>query len=797
MNSAHGWQRHSLQCEPFLHAPLRRRDRAWLTAILCVIALLHAASFAHADVEYVYDDAGRLTQVVGADGSVVLYEYDPAGNLLSISQAAGSLISITSFTPTAGAPGSSVTITGGAFSPTPNENIVRFNGVAATVASASVSTLTVTVPSGASTGPITVEAPAGTAQSAAPFTVLGGLGPLPVTLTSGQTLTVPFTASGPSGYSLALTPFVSSPSGGSVNATILRPNGSSLKNCGTYSATAGQCDFSVSDAGTYQVRLTPSGSASMTFNVIVSEDLFGTITPGAPPITFNATVPGQNIRYTFPGVAGERATLFFRNNTIDYGTVYVRKPDGSALTNTGNYHGYSSWGVDMTFPTTGTHTAMVYVDRASTGSVDIQLIADAQETILTDGTRTLVDLANGQNGIYWFTANGASSYSLAITDFSSAPGGASVNATILNPNGSALKNCGSYSATSGHCDFTITTAGTYRVRIDPTGTAAVNFNLIVSEDLHGELVAGDPAVRFDAVVPGQDKRYAFEGEAGQSVSLVFTNNTIGSGTIYVARPDGSVLTNTGNYGGSTAWTKDFTLPVTGTYQAIVFVDGASTGSVEVRLLTDAVGMVSTDGTPLSAELEAGQNARYTFNASAPSQGFSLAMTGFASTPAGDAIAATILNPDGSVNKNCGDYSASQGHCDFWSTTAGTYTVRLNPKGMAATSFNLIVAEDATGTLTFGAPPVRFEATVPGQNKLYSFEGTAGQPIRLLFTNNTIGYGTIYLRKPDGTTLTNTGNYHNKTSWTLNATLPTDGTYVAVVYVDGNSTGVVDVQLVSP
>lgn len=796
MNSAHGWQRHSLQCEPFLHAPLRRRDRAWLTAILCVIALLHAASFAHADVEYVYDDAGRLTQVVGADGSVVLYEYDPAGNLLSISQAAGSLISITSFTPTAGAPGSSVTITGGAFSPTPNENIVRFNGVAATVASASVSTLTVTVPSGASTGPITVEAPAGTAQSAAPFTVLGGLGPLPVSLTSGQTLTVPFTASSPSGYSLALTPFVSTPSGGSVKATILKPNGSTLKDCGTYSATAGNCDFSVTAAGTHQVRLTPSGATSIAFNIVVSEDLWGALVPDAPPTRFNATVPGQNIRYTFPGVAGGRATLFARNNTIGYGTAQVLKPDGGSLTSSLRYDGFTWWFQDLTFPSTGTYTAVFRVDRASTGHVDLQLLADAQGTLLTDGTPTLVNLANGQNGIYSFTATSASSYSLAVTDFSSAPGGGSVTASILNPDGSVKKNCGTYSAMSGHCDFSVAGAGTYQVRIDPAGNASVLFNLIVSEDLRGEFIADEAAVTFHAVVPGQNKRYAFEGQMGQSVSLVFTNNTIGAGTISVIRPDGSVLTSTGNYAGSTAWTKDVTLPVTGTYEAIVFVDKAFTGSMDVRLVTDASGMLSTDGTPFLSELEPGQNARYTFNASASSQGFSLAIMEFVSAPDGEA-SATILNPDGSVNKDCGDYSASSGSCDFSSTTPGTYTVRLNPIGVAATNFNLIIAEDLTGTLTLGAAPVRFEAMVPGQNKLYSFEGTAGQAVRLIFTNNTIDYGTVHLRKPDGTTLTKTNNYHGKTSWTLNATLPTNGTYTAVVYVDRSSTGVVDVQLVSP
>jgi len=63
---------------------------------------------------------------------------------------------ITSFTPSSGLAGSNVTITGTNFNTTPAQNIVRINGVKATVTSASSTTLVIKVPASTPYGPITV-----------------------------------------------------------------------------------------------------------------------------------------------------------------------------------------------------------------------------------------------------------------------------------------------------------------------------------------------------------------------------------------------------------------------------------------------------------------------------------------------------------------------------------------------------------------------------------------------------------------------------------------------------------------
>ena len=78
---------------------------------------------------------------------------------------------ISSFTPTSGRVGASVVVTGTGFFQVAG---VRFNGTAAAgfVANAAGTQLTVSVPAGASTGPIALTTPSGTATSAASFTLL-------------------------------------------------------------------------------------------------------------------------------------------------------------------------------------------------------------------------------------------------------------------------------------------------------------------------------------------------------------------------------------------------------------------------------------------------------------------------------------------------------------------------------------------------------------------------------------------------------------------------------------------------
>jgi hypothetical protein len=89
--------------------------------------------------------------------------------VFSLLTARGQTPVISSFSPAVGVIGSSVTINGANFSSTPSGNIVYFGGVRAHVSDATVNTLTVTVPDGATPQPISVTTNNLTAFSSKPF----------------------------------------------------------------------------------------------------------------------------------------------------------------------------------------------------------------------------------------------------------------------------------------------------------------------------------------------------------------------------------------------------------------------------------------------------------------------------------------------------------------------------------------------------------------------------------------------------------------------------------------------------
>ena len=144
------------------------RLAAWSFALLLGIFSCTAQA---ATVQYVYDELGRLIAEIDPTSDTTLYSYDAAGNLVSVSRNSSAQFSIISFTPTRGKVGDAVTIFGSGFIANPAQNSVSFNGTPATVTSATTTTLVATVPSGVTTGPITVTNANGTAISAQVFTV--------------------------------------------------------------------------------------------------------------------------------------------------------------------------------------------------------------------------------------------------------------------------------------------------------------------------------------------------------------------------------------------------------------------------------------------------------------------------------------------------------------------------------------------------------------------------------------------------------------------------------------------------
>ncbi len=164
------------------------------------MAIAGVATAQQPNIYYVYDDLSRLVAVVDAQGNAATYTYDAVGNILridrfDIANAPGTgPVRITLISPDRGKVGTPVQIFGTGFGATPAQNTLAFTGSGASATEAGFTRLLTTVPTGATTGTISVTSPLGSATSAAVFRVLGTLAVTPVTGTVSVTRTLQFQA---------------------------------------------------------------------------------------------------------------------------------------------------------------------------------------------------------------------------------------------------------------------------------------------------------------------------------------------------------------------------------------------------------------------------------------------------------------------------------------------------------------------------------------------------------------------------------------------------------------------------
>ena len=167
-----------------------------VAVVACVLSQVVSALAEAPSIYYVYDALNRLTAVVDQQGRAATYTYDAVGNILKIDRVEppAGLVVISLFTPTLGPPGTTVHIFGRGFGSTAAQNAVAFNGVAAMITAAAGNRLIAAVPPHATTGPIRVTTPLGSATSALDFRVLGSLTISPPALTIPLGATRGFTA---------------------------------------------------------------------------------------------------------------------------------------------------------------------------------------------------------------------------------------------------------------------------------------------------------------------------------------------------------------------------------------------------------------------------------------------------------------------------------------------------------------------------------------------------------------------------------------------------------------------------
>jgi YD repeat-containing protein len=335
------------------------------SGILLTVPAAHAADFS-----YVYDDLGGLIAVIDPTGETSVQTYDAVGNLLSISRYSSALVSIIDFTPKSGPVGTSVTIYGTGFRSTASENTVTFNGVAAPIISATATQVVAEVPTGATTGPITVTTPTGAATSSTVFTVTTSetagaptiTGFTPTIGTSGTAVTI-------SGIHFEPTPANNKVIFNRTHATVSAATTMSIATSVSVGATSGRISVA-----------TPLGKAVSSADFFIPPSPYtdtdvaftGRIAFGESK-TVTISTANKIALLVFDGTAGQQVSALLSNATIPgcwAARLALLKPDGSELAVT-ILCGSSTFLGSQTLPVTGTYTLVLDPYGAATGQATV------------------------------------------------------------------------------------------------------------------------------------------------------------------------------------------------------------------------------------------------------------------------------------------------------------------------------------------------------------------------------------------------------------------------------------------
>jgi 6-phosphogluconolactonase (cycloisomerase 2 family) len=211
--------------------------------------------------------------------------YDSVGNITQITKntlSSPGALAVFNLLPVRGLPGTPVTIQGQGFDTTAANNGVQFNGAAASVISATATTLQVTVPQTATSGPVSVSVGSATAQGPS-FTIvrLSSLAISPSTASSTLNNTFQFAASGvfDDTSTADVTSVVTWTSSNNAVATISNAAGSQGLATGASLGTTTITATSGSLTATAQLKIAPSGIVSLTVSPATTSVRQGQTTP--------------------------------------------------------------------------------------------------------------------------------------------------------------------------------------------------------------------------------------------------------------------------------------------------------------------------------------------------------------------------------------------------------------------------------------------------------------------------------------------------------------------------------------
>jgi subtilisin family serine protease len=374
---------------------------------------------------------------------------------------------------------------------------------------------------------------------------------------------------------------------------------------------------------------------------------------------------------------------------------------------------------------------------------------------------------------------------------------------VLTPRGDGLYT-GSYTPTSAGPVSLVATAtaagGTDTQTVSGTATAAP------------PIVAGGPPVTVTVANPGETARLTFDGVAGERVSLLIDDVTIGtsccsSAALTILGPDGTALVPPSGFGTRGGFVDTRTLPRSGSYRIVVDPSGASVGSVSLTLYDvppDAEAPIVPGGDPASIEATVpGQGAVLTFDGVAGRR-IALKLTDVTiGTACCSSAKVSVLKPDGTTLISPMGFGLSGGFVDTKTLPqTGSYRILVDPQSNAVGSAAVMlydVPPDVQTDVVPGGAPASLTISVPGQNGSFRFDGVAGRRIALKLTDVTIGTACcssakVSVLKPDGTALVSATGFGTSGGFIDAKTLPVSGSYLIVIDPQSSAVGSAAVTL---
>src|SRR6185312_8998959 len=377
--------------------------------------------------------------------------------VLSITRTTSSQASLFTFTPKSGPVGTQVTIFGANFSPDSAQDAVSFNGTAAAIKSASSTQLVVTVPDGATTGAITVTAPAASVTSASPFTVSSSSGAPRIDSFTPQ-MAAPGTA-----ITIIGANFDSTPANDRLIVNVTPAAVPSLAQSTSLTMTVPK------NAGSGHISLnTPTGTTTTSGDFFIPPPGFsvsqlaytGRAVSG---VATTVSVPAANGigLLLFDGTAGQAVSIVSSAPTFSGCHMQVYAPDATTVGSTDSCSSPSFMRVNLA--TTGTYTLAVLPSSGATGNVTVQLTTfnDVTGSIVIGTPLSVTTTVPGQVARYTFSGTAGQQLSMNLSG-NTYVGCNAVVVSVLKSDGTSLASTGICNGTTGFMDsFTLPATDTY------------------------------------------------------------------------------------------------------------------------------------------------------------------------------------------------------------------------------------------------------------------------------------------------------------------------------------------------